>query len=228
MNTNSLLNIDPNNPTIMDNYFLRLVEEIFEKSSEKANDLICQKEKKDKWAGHFKDGGYKCIHLQPIQFIERFQKLIEITKWNDNEIKSKKFLDIGCGVGQKMFLAKSLGFNAYGLELRNELIDEGKRLFFDLRLEPYNFIKGNALTNFIKGNALTYNDYSKFDILYFYCPLFDEKLEMEMEKRIIKQAKSGAIVIGFLTNKFRGKIKGWKTLYCEKDYDNHGTIYQKL
>jgi 2-polyprenyl-3-methyl-5-hydroxy-6-metoxy-1,4-benzoquinol methylase len=51
---------------------------------------------------------------------ERFLSRIERTKKKDS-----KLLDVGCGIGYFLFLARKHGYDAYGLELIPELVEAG-------------------------------------------------------------------------------------------------------
>lgn len=83
------------------------------------------------------------------------------------------FLDAGCGYGNIMMLASGVGFSVYGLELDPVTIE---------------FAKGvnDHWRNIKRQDILTYNDYKKFDVIYYYCPFFSTK-EIEFEKRVEKQ-----------------------------------------
>ena len=127
---NSLLNYDTNNrSSIMDQCFRNLVDKLFEAEAEKANGTIGQTDS-EKCARHVDaDGGYKCIHLGIGDFIQQLQYVINELHLTPEQIVKTKFLDVGCGVGQKVYLAGCFGFNTFGLELRKELIETGRTLF---------------------------------------------------------------------------------------------------
>ena len=226
--TNSIRQFYPYNSRI-DTYFSNLITELFEAASDKANERIgnSKAEKRDRVVES--DGGYKCIHLSIEEFISSVSAMLKKQGIDDEKVNQLTFLDIGCGVGQKVYLAKVFGFQSYGLELREELIKEGKRLFKKLRIiteyDTYDNIgRHDTYDNigrhdfvFIQGNALTFPDFAKFDVMYFYCPLFDNKLQVAMELHLAKTAKVGAIVIpklakGIFTfaNVTQQKEYGWK------------------
>jgi SAM-dependent methyltransferase len=225
---NSLLdfkNIYGDTENKMDRFFATMVRKIFDEESEKANSTIgtTESEKRDRIVRS--DGGYKCIHLGVEDFITQVQFVIKTLHLAPNLLR---FVDVGCGVGQKVFLAHCFGFNSFGLELRKELIEAGENLFNRLSVSKHQY-QWNKGDFFIQGNALTYPDYSRFDIIYFYCPLADEKLEVELEKKIAADAHAGAIVLGNLPKFFRSsesgksQVEGWKRIS-----DDYRCIYQKL
>jgi SAM-dependent methyltransferase len=228
---NALLNYDLDsgyrNQCLMDKYFCSIVNTLFEAESDAANRLIGNDDSQKRARQVEADGGWKCIHLGIRDFIREIQFVVKELKLTPEQIGRMRFLDVGCGVGQKVFMAGCFGFRAYGLELRKELIAAGESLFRRLDLDTY------ESNRFIQGNALTYPDYNAFDILYFYCPLFKQELEMEMEKKLATDAKPGTIVIANLSAYFGRRdefskdkmAEGWKRLEFNNGY---GNIFQKL
>ena len=183
-----------NKKSLMDKSYIRLLEEHFERAAARANKRISPIHN----MRSSKDGGYLCIHLRLAQFMNEMRSLITYMKWKPKDIKKLKFLDVGCGVGQKVFIAHLLGFDAYGLELREELLKEARSITLDLYM-----YKDHGLDDyFMQGDALKFKNFGASDVIYFYCPLFEDKLETRLEKNIAKQAKKGTIVIGFLPSYF--------------------------
>lgn len=202
--------------------FLRMANDIFEASSERINKTIGNNDK-EKACGYgvASDGGYKCIHLGVGEFVKIMNRLVEKMGWKEKDMKGKSFLDVGCGVGQKVFLAHMLGFQSYGLELRKPLLDEAVALNHRFCYDSWE--RSQPISkSFVNANALTYKEYGKFDILYFYCPLFDDKLQIALEKRLLRQARSGTIIVGVLSKYINNllydswanpkELKGWKNL----------------
>lgn len=202
---NSLQQFNAGN--VYDEYFARMVSNIFENAARigNAQEGNTEEEKRSQY-GVDSDGGYKCIHLYIISFIAIFNDLISSQQWTPKQIEKIRFIDVGCGVGQKIFLAQCFGFKAYGLELRKALIEEGKKAFGLVGGKPEHFL--NILNNwecksepaFIQGNALTFEDYSNFDVIYFYCPLFKPELQKKLEDKIARTAKEGSIVVPCLAH----------------------------
>jgi SAM-dependent methyltransferase len=87
-----------------------------------------------------------------------------------------RFLDVGCGLGSKVWLAQSLGFDAYGLEINPKYVEVAKECV--------------GTEHIICHDGLTYQDYDRFDVIYFYNPMPTD----ELESVILKTAKDGAIV----------------------------------
>jgi len=98
------------------------------------------------------------------------------------------FLDVGCGVGHKILLAREMGYDAYGLEIVNGYIKEGRKLFqlFDV---------DKTRECFIEGDALKYNHYNLFSVLFCVQLFVDDELQKQLQDRIVSQAESGTVII---------------------------------
>ena len=116
------------------------------------------------------------VNMQ-IHFVYDYLKDVK----KHRSVYNLKFLDVGSGIGVVRNLAATR-FNAYGIEIDEKLIKEQKNLFGDTLYVD-------------KQDALKYNEYNKFDVIYYYCPIRDPKLEKRLERRIERQMKVGAILI---------------------------------
>jgi hypothetical protein len=96
------------------------------------------------------------------------------------------FIDVGCGIGTKVLLAKSLGFMAEGIEFNANYIKKAKQLL--------NF-HDDCLIH--QGDAREFKGYSNYDVIYFYCPMCDSKLQIQLERTVYEGAKEGAVLIQF-------------------------------
>lgn len=210
--------------------YLKIVEEVFQRAANFANGTIGRtRDEKQRMA--CKDGGYKCIHLPLHRFLQNISFVIKKMKWAPYQLNNIKFLDVGCGVGQKPYMAKHIGFKAFGLELRIPLISAGKKAIKSLGALPqvYSGTENKLTSMFIQGNALTFDRYNEFDLIYYYCPLSDYTLQQQLEQRIAETAKQGAIVVGCLSQgifaTFNGendlKALGWRVV----SGGNHGLLF---
>lgn len=91
---------------------------------------------------------------------------------------SKKFLDIGCGIGTKVILACSF-FDAYGIEFNEKDVEKAKILGLNR--------VGNC-------DAMAFDNYAIFDVLFYYRPFFDQELYGQFESMIHQKMKPGALV----------------------------------
>lgn len=116
-----------------------------------------------------------------------------------NRIIRPTFLDAGCGVGNILMLASSADFDAYGLEFDKKTVEYARKV--------------NPLWRRIKvRNILFYKEYSKFDVIYYYCPLVGEK-EKKFERCVCNQMKVGGILLPFGGQ--RGIDDRFKRIYFE-------------
>ena len=106
-----------------------------------------------------------------------------------------KFLDVGCGIGNILLIAKTLFTAKYQLPMNSN-----KRIYFytdgiehDGRL---GILARDAKAGGIEiMDALQFKDYSKYDIIHYYRPIKETKLMTELENKIETEAKKGAIII---------------------------------
>jgi SAM-dependent methyltransferase len=153
-------------------------------------------------------GSYGCIHFAPAHFVRDLETLNLF--YNKT---SRKFLDVGCGVGQKVYLAFKYKFDAYGIEIRPAYADVAQQLLIRYL---WNMPQIDLTNRIIVADAVQF-DFKDFDVIYFYRPMWDNKLEAQLERQIAKTAKIGAIVLaknpGPLFGDFsRLKWYGWKAM----------------
>lgn len=143
----------------------------------------------------YKKGMYPFIPLAPHEFIHRMREAaivyealhpLPAKQWRDEVIN---FVDVGGGIGTKVMLGSAvlrdnllasvrgfnIEYNPQYCEVSNKLLQEGRTINKDARL----IRKG----------------YKEFDIIYFYCPMADSALQMELEKAIYDGSKEGSIHI---------------------------------
>lgn len=128
-------------------------------------------------------GRYPCIPLGSYYFVflcDSAKKLYQHL-YNPGPFARPSFLDVGCGIGAKVSLAMSLEFRAYGIEINKSYMEVAERLL---------------ISRYIwHGDAREYNKYKEMDIIYFYCPMVDRNLQLELEAAVYKGARDGAILI---------------------------------
>ena len=104
--------------------------------------------------------------------------------------RAPAFLDVGCGIGLKVFQAAELFTQADGLEY-----------------EPAHAAAGQAMmqrggwpdARIFHADALTFDHYGEYDVLYVYKPMYGAALE-QMEARLIGQARPGTLLIAPYTD----------------------------
>ncbi len=151
--------------------------------------------------GTREDGSYVFIPLTEWAFIDT---LFEVKSMFGN--KRVKFLDVGSGLGIKVEIAHSIGFDAYGIEIDTELVT-----------------KSIAYSRITQADALKHEHYSSFDVIYYYCPISNSN-ERLLEKAIEDGMKVGAILVPFLKRDSNieedARFKPIKL--------HHTTIYKKI
>lgn len=91
------------------------------------------------------------------------------------------FLDIGCGIGNVLLFAEQLGFEVHGLEKDPFPCSIAVRLHGPERV--------------LKQDIWEYEDYSRFDVLYYFRPFHEGNLERRFERFIEDRLKPGGILI---------------------------------
>lgn len=113
----------------------------------------------------------------------------------------KSFLDVGCGLADKVILANHAGFEAHGLEVDPYLLEtiQARHAFLECRTDRYRRPTGpaalsNEVMTLYPADALRFR-YGEFDVVYFYRPFSDLKKQAQLERRIFRQVKPGALVV---------------------------------
>jgi hypothetical protein len=99
------------------------------------------------------------------------------------EAEGQKFLEIGSGVGTKCLVARELfGLQTTGIEYYETLATIAEQ-------------KGRGPV--INQDVLTYpGNFGEFDIIWTYGPFKDRVMQEDMEQRIYREMKPGAIIAG--------------------------------
>jgi SAM-dependent methyltransferase len=90
-----------------------------------------------------------------------------------------KFLDVGSGIGSKLFIADSLGFEPYGIEHNPDYIAVSVDLFPEYVIFEY--------------DALDFTHYEQFDVIYSYRLARNNELQQQINAHIIKHMHDDAI-----------------------------------
>jgi SAM-dependent methyltransferase len=92
-----------------------------------------------------------------------------------------KFLDVGSGIGTKLYLADSLNFEPHGIEINPAYVDISKELFPEYPVKCV--------------SATEYRSYDKFDVIYSYRLARDDILQHQVSQWIGNLARPGAALI---------------------------------
>jgi hypothetical protein len=105
--------------------------------------------------------------LRFVATLKRVQKLCG---------KGASFLDVGCGLGNKVWIAKELGFDAHGIEVNEKYVEIARNLVGPQRIRCL--------------DATTYTDYGEYDVIYFFNPMPSGVLEAA----VLGGARQGALI----------------------------------
>lgn len=132
----------------------------------------------------------------------RSSKIHNIRKiWEDNisDNKNRMFIDAGCGIGNVMLLARAtdLCYDIHGIEY-----------FHDTYQKALNWLgieKGGKYEHYeiFKENILDFDKYSAYDIIYYYRPFENMKLQSEFERIVEDNMKVGAVLIPRLKKRIK-------------------------
>jgi trans-aconitate methyltransferase len=96
------------------------------------------------------------------------------------EAPGDKFLEVGCGPGTKMLLAREL----FGLDVHGfDRVPEYVKAAWERGLSAWEF------------DAAEFADYAKYDIVFFNRPFRDRDAERELELAVWRKMRRGAVVI---------------------------------
>lgn len=96
------------------------------------------------------------------------------------ELTGRRFLEIGCGPGTRMLLARELfGLDVFGFDRVPEYVAAVEHEFgYDVICE----------------DALEYKNYGEFDFIWFNRPIRDQKLQGQLEAKVWDEMAHGALV----------------------------------
>jgi hypothetical protein len=126
----------------------------------------------------------------------------------------KKFIDVGCGIGTKVHLASHY-FDAYGVELHPPYAKSARKLTRTKKFHKFGgytaYHTRHLHQRIFQTDALKFN-YSGYDVVYFFRPMSNDKMQKELEQRIYKQVKPGTIIIPiYAISDFPSNIKHLQT-----------------
>jgi len=124
---------------------------------------------------------YPFVAMDTRQVFEQMAIVHTHLGMDKNPGKIRSFIDVGCGIGNIMLIAEQYSFDAYGIEkdeypfqLATELIDT---------------------EHVWQKDIWEFEDYDKFDVIYYFRPLPDAEPQTKFEKLIEEKIKTGGILI---------------------------------
>ncbi len=126
------------------------------------------------------------------------------------EAPGKKFLEIGCGPGTKMMLARDLfGLDVTGFDRVTEYVAAAKEQGLDAW----------------QCDAFDCQAYGKFDIVFFNRPFRDRPTQAKLEKQVYSKIRRGAVVIAM---NLETQPPGDKYLVVTDDWESRRGVWLKL
>ena len=125
---------------------------------------------------------YPFVAMDTRQVFEEIRLVHDFLEMDGkNKDKNFSFIDIGCGIGNILLIAEQFFFDVYGIEkdqypfqLATELIGKDRVWQEDI---------------------WQYDDYDKFDVVYYFRPLPDAGPQTRFEHLVEDKIKKGAILI---------------------------------
>ncbi|PLS20603.1 class I SAM-dependent methyltransferase [Neptunicoccus cionae] len=112
-----------------------------------------------------------------------------------------RFLDVGCGGGTKVLLAREYFGCADGLEYDPNYEAAARKLMQSV---------APPSCNIHRGDALTFERYNDYDVIYFYQPIANPELLIELERHICSTARPGTVLIA----PYEGFLQRYKDYNC--------------
>ena len=139
-------------------------------------------------------GSYSYIPIDLDEFFDMIFSLEKILredpdyKHSDRPRRPVSFVEVGCGLGRNLHLLRATDRfsmeKIVGFDITPEYVEAGQR-YFDLGEDIF------------VDDALAF-DYGGFDVVYFYRPFSDDKMQRKFEKRLLNTMKTGAYIISSL------------------------------
>ena len=176
-----------------------------------------------------KRGDFSYVPLGVNHFLEVIRQL--------NPKSGQKFIDVGHGIGDKVFLAREVfDLDAYGVEYTPDSYYFGK---FALQHAYANLGYPAAgrwacplpITLYL-GDAFEHN-FAPYDIIYLYCPIADFNTMERLYNHILNTAKTGAKVVETFPSASEmllmkvARERGFKIVYGKGHLDSYVIIKRK-
>jgi len=138
-------------------------------------------------------GSFQYVSYNGRKFLDLLQKTLQ-TISIINETQNTKFIDVGCGIGTKVFLASGMFSEAHGIELDENYISVG------LNIMKHSSVKFTDNILLMKKDALEFTNYVDYNVIYLYRPFHDDKKQNKLENKIASEAKENSVIISPLCN----------------------------
>lgn len=124
---------------------------------------------------------YPFVAMDTRQVFEQMAIVHKHLEMDKNPRKICSFLDVGCGIGNIMLIAEQYSFEAYGFE-KDEY--------------PFQLATKLIDTEHVwQKDIWEFEDYDKFDVIYYFRPLPDAGPQTKFELLVEDKIKEGGILI---------------------------------
>lgn len=140
-------------------------------------------------------GHWDYVSYNNAWFLHHLDESLKILKHCLPKRQKFRFVDVGCGIGTKVSLASHF-FDANGIELGDRYAKMAKEIAKKRRFHNYGRHDEIETEKAIyKEDALAFPHYHRYDVIYFFRPMSNDKMQMELENKIYNDARPGAIII---------------------------------
>lgn len=130
-------------------------------------------------------GYYQYVGLEP----RSFRKLLDDAAPELEKRASMSFIDVGSGIGDKVYLAHKLGFGEVtGIEYNTYTHAIAKATMARIGLTSATLLRGDAIEH----------DYSPYDVIYMYRPIEGVRYLTLLLERVLDTMKPGATTVDVL------------------------------
>ena len=110
---------------------------------------------------------------------------IKIARAHLHQVRGEKapfsFIDVGCGIGNILLLAELMEFAVFGIEKDTGSLDIARNLVGETAVKDK--------------DIWSYNSYNAFDIIYYFRPFCEKKVQVAFEQKIENSMQVGTILI---------------------------------
>lgn len=174
---------------VIDNFKIECINEIIERYN------LYFRRKLGSIPGVYKKSNkdYYCF-IPSRNFIEIIDILYKVKEqlhiWHSPPIK---FLDCGCGIGNIMLIAETVGYEVYGIEYEKATC----KIARDLTWKPCTVRGKKKNSSIICDDVTTFEHYADYDVVYYYSPILKHSKRTQFREKLADDIRIGSIVISY-------------------------------
>lgn len=141
----------------------------------------------------------------------------QATEFQKNRVGKLNFLDLGCGLGTKGFIAKKYGCDSHGVDINEKYLEIAKSL-------------GNTVTKSDITSYCNTEEFKKHNIIYFYTPMRQKDEMQDFVRSVFKNAADDAVIIPFSSYDISYLKEKHRQKWSEKEFytnRSHFLYYKK-